>query len=345
MKPKILFILKQNLNTGAYYNSKSGLWNSARFVKDALQDYLGYESKIVTVIDGNGIDKEVHQYKPTHVVLEAIWCPPYKLVELSKLHKHVKWIIRIHSKTPFLANEGIALTWIKEYSSIENVIISFNNEETNQEFNDLGVKSVYLPNIYYPIEKHIHYNNEIDHKFKDIYKKTDGCIINIGCFGAIRPLKNQLEQAIAAIKYAEEIGYTLLFHINSQRLEQRGEEILKNLRAIFKNTQHTLVEWSWLDHPDFIYLIKQMDLGLQVSLTESFNIVTADFVHSQVPIVVSKDIDWIPFIFRANPLEANDIVSKIKTAMFIPKATTWLNKIALKNYNSNSITQWFKYFK
>ena len=346
MSIKLLFLLKEHLNSNGYYNCKSGLWNSANFVKESLEDDLNYESKITTVIDGNGIDREVHLYKPTHVILEAIWCPPCKLIELSKLYPKVKWIIRVHSKTPFLANEGIALTWIKEYNKINNVTISFNNIHTNNEFYDLGIKAAYLPNIYYPKEVKLKSHNSIDQKFNELYqsiKRKD--VINIGCFGAIRPLKNQLQQAISAINYAEEKGKILFFHINAQRLEQRGEEILKNIRALFNESGHQLVEWGWYDHNEFVYLVKQMDLGLQVSLTESFNIVTADFVNNNIPIIVSKDIDWIPNIFRANPLNSKNIIKKIKIALFLKRITTLINKSFLTYYNISAINTWLSYFK
>jgi hypothetical protein len=73
----------------------------------------GVDSTIIEVIDNNGIDREVTKYKPTHVIIEALWVIPSKFEILTKLHPNVKWIIRLHSEIPFLANEGIAMEWMK----------------------------------------------------------------------------------------------------------------------------------------------------------------------------------------------------------------------------------------
>ena len=88
-----------------------------------------------------------------------------------------------------------------------------------------------------------------------------------------------------------------------------------------------------------------MDLGLQCSLTESFNIVSADFASSFVPIVASKDIDWLPKIFRADPLSEKDIISKIKLIKFLGKFSTYINAAFLENYNLKAIDSWRHYLK
>ena len=74
-------------------------------------------------------------------------------------------------------------------------------------------------------------------------------IINVSCFGALRPLKNQLSQALAAIQFADSQDYRLRFHINATRVEQQGQNILKNLRGVFGSLKsHQLIEHPWMDH-------------------------------------------------------------------------------------------------
>ena len=68
--------------------------------------------------------------------------------------------------------------------------------------------------------------------------------IDIGAYGAIRPLKNQLLQALAAIKFAESIGKTLRFHINITRIENNGDPVLKNLRNLFSNSVKKFLSFS-----------------------------------------------------------------------------------------------------
>lgn len=329
---KVLFICKtRNLGN---YKIPFGLLNSAKFVAEAIGAY-GVETKVADVIDGNAINKEVHQYKPTHVMLEAIWVTPDKIKELVKLHKHVQWVIRIHSKAPFLAMEGVAFEWLNKYKQIardnKNFVISANNKDFNDELNQLGFHSVYLPNIYKPPQCNT--------------RKTRDNMLDIGCFGAIRPLKNQMLQAIAAIKFADRLGRKLRFHMNGDRVEQKGEQVLKNIRALFATHKtHKLIEHAWIPHHEFIKLISKMDLGMQVSLTESFNIVTADFVGQNIPIIVSPDISWMPFIYYADPNSSDDMVRKLMFTYVTSKFKLHLvNRLALSLYNEEATDEWINY--
>ena len=91
---KVLFILKKRKSSHSNYSVvSSGLFNSANFVSDMLNKN-GIESHLVEVIDNNCIDREVTQYKPTHVIIEALWVVPSKFEVLTKLHPNVEWIIR-----------------------------------------------------------------------------------------------------------------------------------------------------------------------------------------------------------------------------------------------------------
>ena len=329
---RLLFVCKRR-NIGYNYGIPFGLLNSARFVSETLAKYECITAKVVDVVDGNSIDREVYLFKPTHVILEALWATPAKVEELLKLWPKVEWVVRGHSKAPFIAMEGIAMEWLGQYAQLtkkyDNFKISANSAEFNTETKDaFHVNSVYLPNIYYPPRM-------------DSPKKVRDGYIDIGCFGAIRPLKNQLLQAIAAIKFADEMHKPLRFHINGNRTEQSGEQVLKNLRNLFKYTdqKHQLVEHSWQSHSNFLKLVRTMDLGLQVSLTESFNIVTADFVGQGVPIVVSPDITWMPGFAQADPTSSHDIVRKLKLAYRFPILRT-VSKWSLAYYNCKATHAW-----
>lgn len=341
---RILFICKKRVDT---YGISFGLLNSAFFVAEALEE-LGCITKVVTVVDSNDIDREVAHFKPNIAIIEAIWVPPYKLYEILPLHPKTRFVVRIHSKTPFLATEGIALDWIKQYGQatkdFHNFFIAPNNEELHDDIEHvLEIKNTFLPNIYKPslcIPGHFTYwNMQADPGAFD----SEHDFINIGCFGAIRALKNHLIQAFAAISFARGIKKKLRFHINSNRLEgKNANDVLKNLRALFAGLHDAeLVEHTWMDHKRFIEVVKKMDLGMQVSLSESFNIVAADFVSSNVPIVVSKDIDWMPHEYRADPNSAEEIKEKLEFA-WRGKAINLqqMNKDHLHTHNQKALHYW-----
>jgi len=333
---RILFLVKSNNES---YGICKGLQNSALFLSNAL-NLMGFFAEVSTVIDANGIDKEVDRFKPDLVVIEAYWVTPQKLKELLVIYKHklpkTHWVVRSHSKITFCSEEGQIMEWSYGYKTLSdryNFKLSGNHQNFVEDIDTiLDYKIDYLPNIYQP--GYSIYNNHIHHH------ET----INIGCFGAIRPLKNQLLSSVAAIRFANEINHTLNFHINTGRIETRGEQVLKNLRALFYNhAKHSLVEHGWLSHKDFLSLVSKMDLSMQVSYTESFNIVTADAVQCRVPVVVSDEIEWINKRFKASCGSIDDMVKKMHKAYNYPDWAASINTKSLDCYNKNATNVWFNY--
>lgn len=349
MITKILFILKKRDTNEVicapsnYGHSElsSGLHNSAKFVCDALDRFHHIETKLVHVIDNNEIDREVTLFKPSIVIIEAFWVVPEKFEILSKLHPSVKWVIRNHSELPFAAQEGIIIDWMIKYAAMKNVYISGNSKRSYSDMKKvitsvypefLKKKVVYLPNIY-----------PFAHLGSCSPKKEDD-YLDVACFGAIRPLKNQLIQAVSAISFANSLGKKLRFHINGNRLEGTGSnQVLKNLRALFDKTRdHELIEHSWYPHESFIEVLKCMDIGMQVSFSETFNIVSADMTHSGIPIVTSKEVVWSPCLIHADPTETTNIIKKLKFGWFFRKTSLLvrLSQWCLNQYSKKSIVSW-----
>lgn len=265
---------------------------------------LGIDASFQRVQDDNEIDRAVTCQKPTHAILEALWVRPEKLNVLVRLHPHIRWNVRMHSELPFLAGEGIAVQWLFAYLATPHATISANSLRAQADFQAIFSKAIpYAPNFYplVPLEP------------RRGLPADD--MIDVGCFGAIRPLKNQLTQAVAAISWADRMKKAIRFHINSDRIEMAGQNVLKNIRALFNNIRrHTLVEHPWMDHADFMALVRLMDIGMQVSFSETFNIVSADFAVANVPLVVSPEVSWVAKIFQADPTSVPDIVAKMNVA-------------------------------
>jgi len=298
-------------------------------VSDVL-NAAGIQSKLVIVTDNNDIDREVAQFKPTHVFIEALWVVPDKFRVLKALHPEVTWVVRIHSQIPFLALESIAMEWVKQYVA-EGVVVAANSIEAGVDLETVVDSPLitYLPN-YYPTDG-----------FK-APKKFKGKTINIGCFGAVRPFKNQLLQAIAAIQYSDSHDLTLTFHINATRIE-KGEGVLQNLRALFSGTRHTLSEDVWMTHCDFLaFLRNQIDLSMMVSFTETFSIVSADAVSQGVPIVVSSQVYWADKHSFVSTTAQSDMVQGIAAAIAKPKFTD-RNQKNLATFSKQARKVWLEY--
>jgi hypothetical protein len=343
---RFLFICKAQHSYGPYTFS-TGLWQSATFIADMLTRN-GYFAKVVVVIDNNDIDRVVSQYQPTHAFIEALWVVPEKFAQLIPLHPTVKWFIRVHSNTPFIAQEGIAMDWLSRYLDFgPQMNIDANGREMFESLDffltaryalvrdnfghrvDVDKHLTYLPN-FYPVTP-----------VCDLPDHPHTQHVDVGCFGAVRVLKDQLIQAVAAIQFAEDIGKNLRFHINVGRIEG-GNQVLKNIRGLFLNQlRHELVEHDWLPHNAFIELVRSMDIGMQVSFSETFNICAADFADQLVPIVVSDQIPWANGLFVTDTTSSEAIVRKMKTVW----RERWfgiahLNKRSLAQFCADSERRW-----
>ena len=356
--PKVLFILKHRNVYGDTWSRaeemavsqdpekslSSGLLNSARFIVVML-NREGIEARLVQVRDNNCIDREVHEYRPDVVVIEALWVVPEKFEVLRRLHPYVQWVVRGHSEIPFLAQEGVAIDWITRYVQFDSVCFAANSESSmrdirtivaaaNPDWTDSVVDSkvILLPN-YYPYD------------CKRFPRKPADGFLDVACLGAIRPLKNQLIQAVAAIKFAECVDKDLRFHINSTRVEQRGGNILKNLRSLFAAAGQELVEHEWLDRKEMLDLLRGCDVGMQMSFSETFNIVAADMIRVGLPLVVSPVIKWVSHFAMADPVDSDDMVLKLKRVCepIVGSLISTLNASGLRRHCEKARRTWLKY--
>ena len=310
-----------------------------------LLNQHNFDCKLVDVVDANDVDRETFSFKPNVVIIEAYWVPPAKFSELKKLHPKVRWIVRNHSKPSFLSQEGTAFAWSMDYIRL-GIEIACNSQEGANAFKSLAKSArldeglvSYLPN-YYPL----HEQHDIEfrpHKHRHH--------LEIGCFGAIRPLKNQVNQALAAIRVADALNLPMNFHMNGERVESGGDPVMKSLIAIFANNpRHTLVFHPWLPHHDFLKIMKKMDVLLQVSYSETFNIVAADAVNENIPVLASSEIDWLDgFIkYRPNPNKISEIAAGVENILLAPQNSVESKlrrqRKSLEAYNEISRKLWIE---
>jgi hypothetical protein len=346
----VLFILKRredfNAVTHSHVGLSTGLYNSAKFMNDMLVEQ-GVDSRLEVAIDNNCIDRLVRTHNATHVIIEALWVVPQKFAILQKLHPNLKWIIRLHSEMPFMAGEGNAMDWVGDYSGSKNIIIACNaprmlreitfylkhrNQWTDEQASE---KVIYLPNYYPQTYRYKEFNREKSH-------------IDIACFGAIRPLKNHLVQAFAAIEFADQIGKKLRFHVNAGRIEMNGSPVINNLKGLFQQIHdrgHELVNHQWRPREQFLELCREMDIGLQCNLSETFNIVGADIISQGVPLVSNSDeIPWAIKAFCADAVDSQDIINKLHLTYKFPELNADTHQHSLTKYTDNTAKIWDKYF-
>ena len=192
---------------------------------------------------------------------------------------------------------------------------------------------VYLPNLY-----------DLDRVQRKRDESHGHRTLRIGSFGAHRLLKNHTTAAAAALMMAERRGSDLEFYVNSGRKENEGKDaVLQSLKHMFAHLRWAkLVEVPWEEWSQFRQTVAHMDLTMQVSFTETFNIVTADSVAEGVPAVVSDAIEWVPRRWMANCDDAHDI-ARVGSALLwdIHGAEEGLDH--LKRYCENGLCDWLTY--
>lgn len=328
---KVLFVLKKR-NLG--YGPSFGLHCSCSMISQTLKKY-GIESHIAEVLDNNFIERELVKDKYTHVFVEALWVVSSKIELLVKKYNKINFFVRLHSASPFIQGEGIAFQWLKEYWQIaqkyKNFHISCNDKRLKEELKlALGIRSVYSPNIYF-------------HEKGPICPKKVDNFLDIACMGAVRSLKAILPQALAAMIYGNQTGQRIRFHINGNRLEgDKPEAILKNLISLFENTEHKLVLNDWMTHKMFIKFIqKHIDIGMCVSLSETYCLVAKDILMNDVPVVVSSEIKDVLPIFKADSRDYQSMVDALGAADSSRfTGLHLLNKILLQWGNYKATKEW-----
>lgn len=342
---RVLFLVKNRSAYGGDAPLTSGLYNSARMACEMVKR-LGIAADIRHCIDGDFIEAAAVRFAATHVIIEAFWVTPVKFAELARVLPNVRFIVRNHSETPFLANEGIAFQWALAYLA-QGVSVAPNAPRMLSELrflarsvrpdlddDDIAALTPFLPNYYGVREE----------PARPLDAGKD--VVDVGCFGAIRPMKNQVLQAIAALRFADCVAKRLVFHINADRLENGGEPVLKSLRAIFAAGDHELREHPWYDHDAFLSLMLSMDLVCQVSFSETFCIVAADAASEGVPVVCSPEIPWASTLFAADPTSSEDIADKMLTAYRVKLQSPAFNPAleGIRAYNRETRRRWAEVF-
>ena len=239
----------------------------------------------------------------THCVIEAPWVPRDAMAELLHAFPKVHFIVRSHSQIGFLQVEPGAIQLLRELLTLQdnslNLTVATNSVTLKWFFETAyGGHALYLPNLY-DLER-VARKKDITHTSRTL---------RIGSFGALRLLKNHTTAAAAALMLAKKRGCDLEFWVSLEDDTMGGMAVLDALRKMFAGlTWAKLVERPWEDWATFRQTVSGMDLCLQISMTETFNLTTADAVAEGVPCVVSPCIEWAPDYWMADTDRVEDVV-------------------------------------
>lgn len=275
-----------------------------------------------------------HEKPLTHVIISAPWLTRYDMEQMIEFFPHVHFVIECHSNVGFLQADPNGVELIRSVIALSarhaNIKLGGNSRQFTEWASSVyGVDVVLIPNLY-PISK--------PRKWR-----WDGSLpVKIGVFGAVRPQKNFMTAAAAAMLIQNRMQIPVELHMSTGG-EGDGGSVSRAIDQMVKGVPNfTLIRHMWQPWEDFIKMIEEMDLLIQPSYTESFNMVTADGIITGVPSVVSEAIRWAPESWKADSDDVLD-VAQVGISLLNSRLSVWRGWLALHQSNKYALKYWLKY--
>ena len=266
----------------------------------------------------------------SHIVIMAPWLTPLDLAALLRAFPKIQFAVQAHSNVGGVHGDVRGIANFRQYAdlilSYPNLKIAGNCKSFVDWFaRAYDVERVFLlPNLY-PLSQQSR-------------KQIRGAIIHIGAFGALRPEKNFITATAAAIEIQKTLDQPVALHMLTGG-ESGGRRIADTIAQMTDGIPgFTVARCRWTEWSEFRKLVCRMDLLLQPSYTESFNLVTADGIAEGVPSVVSDAIVWAPATWKA-PSDSPSAIARIGIRL-IRHPKIWIGRDALHNHNKQSLVFW-----
>jgi glycosyltransferase involved in cell wall biosynthesis len=293
----------------------------------------GHDVEVWPVTNNVDIVNALQAKHPTHLVIQAPWLSTYDLTTMVHAFPKIVFAVVSHSNVGFLQADPCGVRLLREASELSTGVHNFSLAANSEKFVGWWRRAYRAPAIHLP---NLYYADEVSRPAR----RWNGGTLRIGAFGAIRPLKNLMTAAAAALEIAARKQADLEFWLSGGRLEGGGDVVLRAIQEMFSGLHHArLVLAPWRPWPRFRDVVRHMHLLLQPSYTESFNMVTADGIAMGVPSVVSEAIDWVPKSWKAHHDDASHIARKGARLLSNPLAV-WCGRRALAQHTRRGIEHW-----
>lgn len=255
----------------------------------------GMPTEVWPIVSATDLRQRLEKTPHDQVIISAPWIPTLEMQALSNDFPRTQFAVTCHSNVGFLQADRNGVKLVRELMDLEmatsNVHLAGNTRRFCQWINQcFQVPCAYLPNLYF-------LGTSVPRP-----RPPFGCgTLRVGAFGATRPLKNLMSAAGAALEIARLLRVQLEFWISAGRTEGGGDCVLGAVTEMLSGLPYVTLKLNgWQTWPEFRKTVGTMNLLLQPSYTESFNMVTADGVAEGVASVVSSAIDWAPADWKAD---------------------------------------------
>lgn len=327
--------------------------NVAGFATAQVLKQAGVEVAVFPVRHNIDIVNEIDGYfertgeRLTHVIISAPWLSEHDLKALLNHFPYIQFVILSHSNVGFLQADFEGVRLLRKYIHLSKEYFNLHVGGNTERFVDwlrdtYHENAVLLPNLY-PIDrtqmKPVPLTPGGTRFTPDQYQPNR--VVKIGAFGALRPQKNFMTAAASAVLIQRYLGMPIEFHMSS---DGEGDTCFtaQAIEQLLEGSGVTLVRHPWRYWDDFVQVVSGMDLLIQVSYTESFNMVTADGISVGVPSVVSPAITWAPQMWTADPDNPGEVAS-VGISLLTQDETRQLGIGALNAHNKWAVKVWKKF--
>ncbi len=301
---------------------------------------IGIRCEVLPAKDEHAIEEFLVAHKGvTHFSMSAPWIPVHVWHKLCAKFPEVKFDVVCHSNVGFLQADWNGIRNLKDDIELEMGVANFHVAANNERLvhfieNTYGRPCTYLPNLYF--------TNHLSAPHRGGQHKHGS--LRIGIFGASRSLKNQVSAVGGALQISRELKAQTEIWLNSERDDGPETKTLRRaIEEMCRGFHHVTLKFAgWQSWSSFRALVGSMDLLLQPSYTESFNMVTADGIVEGVPSVVSPAIEWAPQSWHCEPDDVNSI-ARVGIMLLNDTHSAKHGFHALQKYNQKGTNSWVRY--
>lgn len=331
-------------NAGKSQSGHIGLGVTAAYQTRYLRE-KGIYTDVWGIDNLRGLDEKITEsYKvaDVHPVTHVVMCAPFvgaaEIQTFAIQHPQLQFAITCHSNIGFLAADPQAFYLLREYALVQDQIPNFRVAANSKRLVDwftctYNMPMEWLPNLY-------HVDGLRSQSWSR--KPWSGDLLRVGCFGAMRVLKNMLSAGAGALQLSAQLRVDLEFSISSDRIEGGGS-VLNSLSQMFAGIKSAkLIPSGWQNWGAFRATVAHQDLLFQPSYTESFNNVTADGVAMGISSVVGPAIEWAPEDWKADVDHPSDLARVGNHLLHSPDAAK-RGLEALTRHNEEGFRRWLQF--
>ncbi len=158
-----------------------------------------------------------------------------------------------------------------------------------------------VPVLYFPNTLNVQFPGIFDDVVKArIENRKKSKVWRIGLFCAYRPFKNITTQLTACSIVNTKYNIPIEVHL----FEESRNPIYKNIRTLSKNLKFNIIFHPQCKNEKFLSLLRNMDIGMQVSYSETFSYVMGEHMMFGTPTISSSTVPFASRIAEFNNAES-----------------------------------------